>query len=172
MSSSPIVAVANRLPVQHGDDGWELSPGGLVTALRPVMSAYEGAWVGWDGGTKDMPQTLPDTGVRLLPIGLSAAQVRNYYHGFANAALWPLMHNAIEKPRFERAWWHTYRDVNAIFADRALSALDEYPDAMAWIHDYQLMLVPQLIRGRRCSWVTPCGTCRPAPRPGCRASGC
>ena len=145
----PVVAVANRLPVQHGDDGWELSPGGLVTALRPVMSTHSGAWVGWDGGTKGMPPTLPDSGVSLLPISLSSTQVRNYYYGFSNATLWPLLHYAIEKPRFERAWWHTYRDVNAIFADRALSALDEYPDAMAWIHDYQLMLVPQLIRGRR-----------------------
>ena len=108
--------MANRLPVHHGDNGWELSPGGLVTALRPVMATHPGAWVGWDGGTKGMPPTLPDSGVRLVPIGLSAAQVRNYYHGFANATLWPLLHNAIEKPRFERAWWYAYRDVNAIFA--------------------------------------------------------
>jgi trehalose 6-phosphate synthase len=145
----PVVAVANRLPVHHGDDGWELSPGGLVTALRPVMSTHSGAWVGWDGGSKGMPPTLPDMDVRLLPIGLSAAQVRNYYHGFANATLWPLLHNAIEKPRFERAWWYAYRDVNGIFAERALAALREHPDAIAWVHDYHLMLVPQLIRGRR-----------------------
>jgi trehalose 6-phosphate synthase len=149
MSTRPVVAVANRLPVQRGDDGWELSPGGLVTALRPVMSTHPGAWVGWDGGAKGMPPTLPDSGVRLLPIGLSAAQIRNYYYGFANTALWPLLHNAIEKPRFERSWWYTYRDVNAIFAERALANLDEQPDAIAWAHDYHLMLVPQLIRNRR-----------------------
>ncbi|HEV3380861.1 MAG TPA: trehalose-6-phosphate synthase, partial [Trebonia sp.] len=149
MSRNPIVAVANRLPVQRADEGWELSPGGLVTALRPVMSACEGAWVGWDGGSKDMPATLPDTGVRLRPVALSAAQVRNYYHGFANASLWPLLHNAIEKPRFERAWWYAYRDVNTIFGERAAAALDDQPDAIAWVHDYQLMLVPQLIRERR-----------------------
>jgi trehalose 6-phosphate synthase len=149
---NPVVAVANRLPVQLGDDGWELSPGGLVTALRPVMSTHPGAWVGWDGGTKGMPPTLPDSGVRLLPVGLTAAQVRNYYHGFSNATLWPLLHNAIEKPRLERAWWYSYRDVNAIFADRALAALadlDERGDAIAWVHDYHLMLVPQLIRSQR-----------------------
>ena len=143
-----MVAVANRLPVNHDDKGWELSPGGLVTALRPVMSTHPGAWVGWDGGTKGMPATLPDSSVRLVPIGLTAAQVRNYYHGFANATMWPLLHNAIEKPRFERGWWFTYRDVNSIFAERAVAALAEYPDAIAWVHDYQLMLVPQLIRGR------------------------
>ena len=148
-SATGVVAVANRLPVQHGDEGWELSPGGLVTALRPVMSTRPGAWVGWDGGTKGMPPTLPDSSVRLLPVRLSAAQVRDYYHGFANATLWPLLHNAIEKPRFERAWWYTYRAVNEVFAERAVIALDEQPDAIAWVHDYHLLLVPQLIRDRR-----------------------
>ena len=143
------MAVANRLPVQHGDDGWELSPGGLVTALRPVMASHAGAWVGWDGGTKGMPPTLPDLNAELVPISLSAAQVRQYYHGFANATLWPLLHDAIEKPRFERAWWHSYQQVNAAFADRALGALGERPGALAWIHDYHLMLVPRLIRERR-----------------------
>ncbi|MGD0703497.1 MAG: trehalose-6-phosphate synthase [Trebonia sp.] len=147
--SRPVVAVANRLPVQQGDDGWELSPGGLVTALRPVMATHSGAWVGWDGGTRGIPQGLPDSSIQLVPIGLSAALVRGYYHGFANATLWPLLHNSIEKPRLERAWWFAYRDVNGIFAERALVALDAQPDALAWVHDYHLMLVPELIRARR-----------------------
>ena len=145
----PVVAVANRLPVQQGEDGWELSPGGLVTALRPVMATHRGAWVGWDGGTRGIPQALPDSSIQLVPIGLSAAQVRGYYHGFANATLWPLLHNSIEKPRLERAWWFAYRDVNAIFAQRVAAALDAVPDALAWVHDYHLMLVPQLIRDLR-----------------------
>ncbi len=145
----PVVAVANRLPVQRGADGWELSPGGLVTALRPVMATHEGAWVGWDGGTRGIPAALPGLGVRLLPITLSALQVRRYYHGFANATLWPLLHDAIEKPRFERTWWQAYREVNATFADRAVAALGEQPGALAWVHDYHLMLVPRLVRERR-----------------------
>ena len=120
-----------------------------MTALRPVMSAYEGAWVGWDGGTRDMPPTLPDSGVRLLPISLSAGQVRNYYHGLANAALWPLLHNAIEKPRFDRAWWRDYAEVSTLFADRAVDAAAGHPGSITWVHDYHLMLVPQLIRDRR-----------------------
>ena len=149
MRERPVIAVANRLPVQQGDDGWELSPGGLVTALRPVMATHPGAWVGWDGGAKGMPAALPDSDVRLLPVRLSAAQVRDYYRGFANATMWPLLHDAIEKPRFERAWWRGCQEVNRIFAERALTALDSHPDAMAWVHDYHLMLVPELIRNHR-----------------------
>ena len=144
-----VVAIANRLPVRHGDDGWELSPGGLVTALRPVMATYSGAWVGWDGGTRGIPAELPDFSVRLVPVSLSSAQVRQYYHGFANATLWPLLHDAIERPRFERAWWRSYQDVNAIFATAAEAVLDERPGALAWVHDYHLTLVPKLIRERR-----------------------
>ena len=146
---APVVAIANTLPIRHGEDGWELSPGGLVTALRPVMETRSGAWVGWDGGTKAVPATLPALQTRLLPISLSGAQVRQYYHGFANATLWPLLHDAIEKPRFERSWWRSYRDVNATFADAALAALSEREDALAWVHDYHLTLVPGLIRERR-----------------------
>jgi trehalose 6-phosphate synthase len=146
---SPVVAVANRLPVQHGDGGWQLSHGGLVTALRPVMTSRSGAWVGWDGGTKGIPVSLPDFSAQLRPVSLSAAQVRSYYHGFANATLWPLLHDAIERPRFERSWWDAYRQANAAFADATLAALDEKPGALAWVHDYHLMLVPQLVRQRR-----------------------
>jgi len=145
----PVIAVANRLPVHRGDNGWELSPGGLVTALRPVMTTRPGAWVGWDGGTKGMPSTLPGSDVRVVPIGLSAAQVRDYYRGFANTTMWPLLHNAIEKPRFERSWWRAYQEVNRVFAERTMPALDEHPDGIAWVHDYHLMLVPQLVRNRR-----------------------
>jgi trehalose 6-phosphate synthase len=83
------------------------------------MTSHEGAWVGWDGGSKGLPPTLPGVDIRLLPVRLSAAQLRDYYHGFANATLWPLLHDAIEKPRFERAWWQSYQYVNTVFADIA-----------------------------------------------------
>jgi trehalose 6-phosphate synthase len=147
-SGRPVVAVANRLPVQRGKTGWELSPGGLVTALRPVMTSRSGAWVGWDGGAKGPPQRLPDLAIELAPVALSSAQVRDYYHGFSNRTLWPLLHNAIEKPVFERAWWQSYAEVNRRFADATVTALKHNADALLWVHDYHLMLVPQLVRDR------------------------
>ena len=144
----PVVAVANRLPVQLGADGWELSPGGLVTALRPVMQRGSGTWVGWDGGAEGTPRQLPSMSIDLAPVSLSAGAVAAYYFGFSNRTLWPLLHNAVEKPVFDRDWWRSYRDVNETFADAAAEALRARPDALLWVHDYHLMLVPQLVRER------------------------
>jgi trehalose 6-phosphate synthase len=144
----PVLAVSNRLPVTQTEEGWQLSPGGLATALRPVMAKHSGVWIGWNGGLRDMPASLAQLGVQLLPLSLSAAQVRHYYHGFANATLWPLLHDAIEKPRFERAWWRSYRQVNETFAATTARAMTQTPGALCWIHDYHLMLVPQLVRDR------------------------
>jgi trehalose 6-phosphate synthase len=148
-SERPVVAVANRLPVHRGEAGWELSPGGLVTALRPVMTSRSGAWVGWDGGTKGSPQRLPDLAIELSPVALSAAQVRDYYHGFSNRTLWPLLHNAIEKPVYDRSWWSSYGDVNRRFAAAADTALSHHDEALLWVHDYHLMLLPRMVRERR-----------------------
>ena len=145
-SQRPVVAVANRLPVHRGKSGWELSPGGLVTALRPVMTTRRGTWVGWDGGTKGPPQSLPDMAIDLVPVSLSSAQVRDYYHGFSNRTLWPLLHNAVERPLFERSWWQAYADVNERFARATTRALEPHADAILWVHDYHLMLVPQAVR--------------------------
>ncbi len=147
--SRPVVAVANRLPVQAGPDGWQLSPGGLVTALRPVMQRRSGTWVGWDGGEEGIPAQLPELSVDLHPVSLSPDDVAAYYHGAANRTLWPLLHEAVERPVFDRDWWSHYRQVDEAFADAAVRALEQHPDALLWVHDYHLMLVPELVRRAR-----------------------
>lgn len=144
----PVVAVSNRLPVQLGDRGWELAPGGLVTALRPVMERRSGTWVGWDGGSGETPSSLPSLSIDLRSVQLESADLDGYYHGFANRTLWPLLHNAVEKPVFERDWWTTYRDVNRRFADAVATAVGHHTDPIVWVHDYHLMLVPQLLRAQ------------------------
>ncbi len=136
-----LVAYANRLPVSRGRQGWTLSAGGLVSALRPALESRGGAWVGWDGGADDIPRRVEDLNVELLPVALSRREVEDYYHGFANRTLWPLLHGLIEQPLFERRWWRTYRDVNERFA-----AVDAGAKGMRWVHDYHLMLVPSLLR--------------------------
>lgn len=143
------VVVANRLPVDihYEDDGsftWNQAPGGLVTAMEPVMKSTHGAWVGWSGGAGSAPDPFDIDGMRLAPVTLNEDEVGEYYEGFANATLWPLYHDVIVPADFHRKWWVTYRRVNQRFAEAA--AKQAAHGAMVWVHDYQLQLVPQMLR--------------------------
>ncbi|HEY5515124.1 MAG TPA: trehalose-6-phosphate synthase [Pengzhenrongella sp.] len=147
-----LVVVANRLPVDFSvsDDGqitWTRSPGGLVTALGPVMQGADGAWVGWSGAVDVEHAPFDADGVWLVPVSLSEAEVEFYYEGFANDTLWPLYHDVIETPTYHRLWWDAYRKVNRRFAEAA--AAQAAPGAIVWVHDYQLQLVPALLRELR-----------------------
>ena len=146
------VVVASRLPVDRveGPDGraeWQRSPGGLVTALEPVMREAGGAWIGWSGDAGPAPGPMVVMGLDLVGMGLSADQVRDYYEGFCNATLWPLYHDVIAPPEFHRRWWDAYVTVNRRFAQAA--AEQAAPGATVWVHDYQLQLVPRMLREQR-----------------------
>jgi hypothetical protein len=88
-----------------------------------------------------MPRRVEGLEVELLPVALSRREVEDYYHGFANRTLWPLLHGLIEQPVFERRWWRAYREVNERFA-----AVKVGGGGLRWVHDYQLLLVPSLLR--------------------------
>jgi trehalose 6-phosphate synthase len=94
-----------------------------------------------------MPRRVEGLDVELAPVALSRREVADYYHGFSNRTLWPLLHGLVEEPVFERDWWDSYRTVNARFA----AAETGRGAALRWVHDYQLLLVPRLLRdgGRR-----------------------
>jgi alpha,alpha-trehalose-phosphate synthase [UDP-forming] len=147
-----LVVVANRLPVDLtvDDDGapsWRRSPGGLVSALEPVMQGAEGAWVGWSGQAGGAAEPFDADGMHLVPVGLSEQEVADYYEGFANDTLWPLSHDVISPPVYHRHWWDAYRSVNCRFAKAAAAQADH--GAAVWVHDYQLQLVPALLRQLR-----------------------
>jgi trehalose 6-phosphate synthase len=150
--SFDLVVVANRLPVDRvvGDDGevtWRQSPGGLVTAVEPVMKKHEGAWVGWDGGPDGPGDPFDQDDMRLVPVPLSAEEIEYFYEGFSNGTLWPLYHDVVAKPEFHREWWDAYVVVNRRFAERAAALAAE--NALVWVHDYQLQLVPAMLRELR-----------------------
>ena len=148
MSQADFVVVANRLPVDRDDDGgWRRSPGGLVTALEPVMRKTEGAWVGWAGKPGLELEPFDFEGTHLVPITLSADEVQNYYEGFSNDTIWPLYHDVIAAPRYRRVWWDAYVDVNRRFAEASATAAAE--GATVWVQDYQLQLVPAMLRRMR-----------------------
>lgn len=146
---SQFVVVANRLPVSRDEDGdrWETSPGGLVSALVPILQEREGVWVGWTGVPGFAPDPFTHDGMRLHCVPLSPDEMDTYYFGFCNKTLWPLYHNAVRTPEYHRRWWHPYRQVNERFADEAAEVLA--PSGVVWIHDYQLQLLPRLLRERR-----------------------
>ena len=149
MTQADFVVVANRLPVDRTPDGegWRRSPGGLVTALEPVMRRADGAWVGWAGQPDVELDPFEFDGVHLVPVVLSAADVQNYYEGFSNDTIWPLYHDVIAAPTYKRAWWDAYVRVNRRFAEAAAASASQ--NATVWVQDYQLQLVPKMLRGLR-----------------------
>lgn len=151
-SSADLVIVANRLPVDRivdadGDVRWQTSPGGLVTALEPVIRAARGAWVGWPGAADVDVDPFDVDGMTLIPVSLSAADIELYYEGFSNDTIWPLYHDVIAPPRYRRIWWEAYERVNRRFAEAAVAAVA--PGGTIWVHDYQLQLVPRMVRELR-----------------------
>lgn len=151
-SAYDFVVVANRLPVDRvtsssGEPTWRTSPGGLVSALQPVMVSADGAWVGWTGAVDDTPAPFTEAGMHLFPVKLSRDDVTGFYEGFANGTLWPLFHDVIVPPSYHREWWNKYQQVNRRFAEAAAEAAAY--EATVWIQDYQLLLVPHLLRKMR-----------------------
>ncbi|MBK8447299.1 MAG: trehalose-6-phosphate synthase [Micropruina sp.] len=148
MTQAKLVVVANRLPVGRAPDGgWQRAPGGLVTALDPVMRQADGAWVGWPGQPDLDVEPFDVEGTWLIPVPLSADEVELYYEGFSNDTIWPLYHDVIAAPRYRRPWWEAYVTVNRRFAEAAAEAAA--PDATVWVQDYQLQLVPAMLREAR-----------------------
>lgn len=148
---SRLVIVANRLPVKRvkrkGKNVWETSPGGLVTAMTPILNDTGGSWVGWSGVPGKAPPAFRHENMKVRPVPISADQLEKFYGGFSNTTLWPLYHDSVRTPQFHRRWWWPYVDVNRVFAEAV--AEEASPGDMVWVHDYQLQLVPGMLRELR-----------------------
>ena len=153
---SRTLIVANRLPVtvRVREESPHLvpSPGGLATALRTVHLRSDSLWIGWPG---DVSRLTPAqvrqleplfTRERIHAVSMSTDEERGYYDGFSNGVLWPLFHYQLDRVPLETRTWITYCAVNERFAEAAAAAYR--PGDLIWVHDYQLMLVPQLLRKR------------------------
>ena len=129
------------------EDEWQTSPGGLVSALVPIVQERGGSWVGWTGLADFAPEPFSHDGIEHRPVPLSQSDLDGYYYGFCNGTLWPLYHDALRVPQYHRHWWVPYREVNRRFAEETAGALR--PNDVAWIQDYQLQLVPGMLRELR-----------------------
>lgn len=147
MGDNEFVIVANRLPVDKVGDHYEVSPGGLVAALAPVLRAREGCWVGWPGNIGETLAPFEFGGINLHPVSLDQDDFEGFYEGFSNSTLWPLYHDLIVQPEYNQQWWERYVAVNRKFAEATASAAAE--NATVWVQDYQLQLVPGMLKQSR-----------------------
>ncbi len=149
--TSDIVILSNRLPVHRTErDGqavWESSPGGLVSAMTPILRNRESMWIGWAGAPDAPKGAFEHNGIHNVPIHITEEELEAYYDGFSNRTLWPLYHDAIRPPEFRREWWAKFVEVNRRFAHAAAERVS--PGGIVWVHDYHLQLVPAMIRERR-----------------------
>ncbi|MCF8359293.1 MAG: bifunctional alpha,alpha-trehalose-phosphate synthase (UDP-forming)/trehalose-phosphatase [Prolixibacteraceae bacterium] len=150
--------LSNRLPfnVERTDDHFKLTPsvGGLATGMKSIYKKYNGHWIGWPGIAQDElfgnDREKIDNAFaqeKCVPVHLSKTELEKYYEGFSNNTIWPLFHYFNEFVEYEQETWDAYVEVNQKFADAAIKVLGK--GDRIWIHDYQLMMVPRMIKEKR-----------------------
>ena len=151
-----LIIVSNRLPVTVRTDGGdpvvEMSVGGLATGLRTPHARSNGLWIGWPGDLRGLDgagralvmRRLAE--LRTVPLELEAREVQVFYERISNGVLWPTFHDRIDRLPLRVAGWETYEAVNVRYADAVVAHYR--PGDLIWVHDYQLLRVPALVRER------------------------
>ncbi|HMN70399.1 MAG TPA: trehalose-6-phosphate synthase [Rhodoblastus sp.] len=140
-----LVIVSNRVALPG-----EKRAGGLAVAVKAALRGRKGVWCGWSGRTTEdtpgAPEVIDGRNVTYVALDLSAADYQEYYNGFANSVLWPLLHYRVDLQEYSRADLTGYIRVNSYFADQVSKILQ--PDDIVWVHDYHLMRLAQELRAR------------------------
>ena len=145
------INVSNRLPITITDT-IQKSSGGLVAALEALRGNREFTWVGWPGEIADAERQKGfeeklQSEYHYVPVSLPPERIEGFYHGFSNSSLWPILHSISYYMNYKQSWWDDYVAVNAAFAQKVLEIAGERD--VVWIHDYQLMLLPAMLRTMR-----------------------
>ena len=151
---SRLLLVSNRLPLtaerRRGKLILKPSAGGLATGLHSVHDPGKGLWFGWSGLYDKPADFTPETDEwkrrGCVPVPLTRTDVRDYYEAYGNGVVWPLFHSLTDRMPLRPGPWDTYEKVNQRFADAVARELR--PDDVVWVHDYQLMRVPALLRAK------------------------
>lgn len=148
-----LIIISNRLPVKvHKKEKgfcFSLSEGGLATGLNSLSSSMERHWVGWPEAYPSDEEEQADITDNLIPyhfhpVFLSPQQIHAYYEGYSNSVLWPLCHYFYSYVHYDTNYWDKYKEVNAVFCQTASEVIE--PDDIVWVQDYQLMLLPEMLR--------------------------
>ena len=143
-----VVVVSNRVAVPNRDGG--ARAGGLEVVLRSFLKRNQGLWFGWSGRAvakgDEQVREIEHGGVTYVTTDISRADFQEYYNGFSNRMLWPILHYRLDLAEFSSRDMAGYLRVNEMFADRLKSVLK--PDDVIWIHDYHLMPLAKALRER------------------------
>ncbi len=156
--SQKLLIISNRLPVsvikKDGKLIFTHSDGGLATGLSSAGKGMQKLWMGWPGiasddlTSKEKRQIISELKkVNCIPIFLTDKQVNSFYFGYSNTTIWPLFHYFALYTKYPAEYWKGYQEVNKIFCHEAARYTDT--NTLVWIHDYQLMLLPELLRNER-----------------------
>jgi trehalose 6-phosphate synthase/phosphatase len=151
------VIVSNRLPIQLSklENSFDITPssGGLATGVNSIRDDNS-VWIGWSGVKSDEFTSKSKNQIKkilndqnLIQVELNSFEIDNYYYGLSNKSLWPLFHYFIDYSKFNDNHWDTYFQVNKKFCDVVVSNIEK--NGTVWVHDYQLMLLPKMIRDLR-----------------------
>ena len=143
-----VVVVSNRVAVPNRDGG--ARAGGLEVVLRAFLKRNQGVWFGWSGRTvtkgEEAVRELKHSGVTYITTDISRTDFQDYYNGFANRMLWPILHYRLDLVEFTSRDMAGYLRVNEMFADRLQSFLK--PDDVIWVHDYHFLALAKALRER------------------------
>lgn len=148
-----IIIVSNRLPIKiiHEDDSFYYAPseGGLATGLSSIYKEGNNLWVGWPGQNVKKAEerhqiTMDLKKENMIPVFLSKKLIENFYEGFSNDTIWPIFHYFLQYANFNRDFFDAYVEANKIFCSAILDVAED--GDTIWIHDYQLLLLPQMVR--------------------------
>jgi trehalose 6-phosphate synthase/phosphatase len=146
-----LINVSNRLPVTVQEDQIIKSSGGLVAGLEGLPEEqFKTRWIGWPGAAFPEEDRRQEIARKLseehgcIPVFLGEEEAAGFYEGFSNSSIWPLLHYLPNFLRYEPAWWEHYQNVNRTFAEKVLETAHD--GDLIWVHDYQLMLVPAILR--------------------------
>eukprot|EP00842_Homolaphlyctis_polyrhiza_P001051 jgi/Hompol1/1947/HPOL_002802-RA len=153
---SRIIVVSNRLPVtisrnDNSDGGWsfEMSSGGLVSALSGLKKEMSFTWIGWPGIELPLAEQLVVRQQLMhqyscVPVFIPDEVADKHYNGFSNSILWPLFHYHPGEINFNEDQWEAYQAANRAFTDTLLEVVED--GDVLWVHDYHLMLLPAMLK--------------------------
>ncbi|MFP4362571.1 MAG: bifunctional alpha,alpha-trehalose-phosphate synthase (UDP-forming)/trehalose-phosphatase [Spirochaetia bacterium] len=147
-----IINISNRLPVTITDSQIKQSSGGLVAAFKDVSESFPLKWFGWIGkditDKAEQDKWKKELGkLNLFPVYMNIKEVEYFYNHFSNSSLWPILHYLSAYMEYEYEWFPIYQKINERFAKSVAEYAEE--NALVWIHDYQLMLLPKYLRQLR-----------------------